>query len=345
MNVKTEKSGLKVALVGATGAVGGEFLRVLEKSALPIDELKVLASERSAGKELTFNDSELIVAELDEDAFEKVDIAFFTAGADVSREYAPAAAEQGALVIDNSSAFRMEKDVPLIVPEVNGEILSSRPARGIIANPNCATIQLVMVLAPLHKKFRIKRVVVTTFQSVSGAGRRAMEELSSQVTALFNYRETKVEVFPHRIAFNCLPHIGDFSPDGFTAEEKKIVNETIKILSHPDLKITATAVRVPVFVGHCEAVNIETELPVSPVEARDVLAKSPGVAVVDDPSESLYPLPSEAATRDEVFVGRIRKDPSIEHGLDLWIAADNLRKGAALNAVQIAELCVNKKIV
>jgi aspartate-semialdehyde dehydrogenase len=264
-----------------------------------------------------------------------VDVALFSAGASISKEFGPVAVKAGAVVVDNSSAWRMDPNVPLVVPEVNVHALSGH--QGLIANPNCSTIQLVVALKPLHDSARIKRIIVTTFQSVSGTGKDAMEELAEQARQLLSFGEAKVDVYPYQIAFNCLPHIDDFLPNGYTKEEMKMVHETRKIMGEPSLAITATTVRVPVFICHAESVNIETEGKVSANEARALLAAAPGIQVYDDPSRNLYPLPIEVVGTDAVYVGRVREDESVSHGLNLWIVADNLRKGAALNAVQIAE--------
>jgi aspartate-semialdehyde dehydrogenase len=314
------------------------MIKILEERNFPVAKLVPVASEDSVGKWITYQDKDQPVHLLSPDVFDDVHIALFSAGNEVSRKYAPIAAQKGAVVIDNSSVFRMESDVPLIVPEVNPEKIADYKTRGIIANPNCSTIQLVVVLNPLHKKFGVKRVVVSTYQSTSGAGIEAMEELSSQTVALFSQGEIKCEVFPHRIAFNCIPHIDAFLENGFTKEENKLICETKKILGDDSVLVTATAVRVPVFYGHSESVNIECKTPVSARQARDLLGDSPGVKVVDEPQQKLYPMAISAAGQDEVFVGRIREDKTVPHGLDLWIVADNLRKGAALNAIQIAEI-------
>ncbi len=327
-----------VAVVGATGAVGGEMVKILDERNFPVSRLVPLASEDSIGKFVDFRGKDEPIQVLKKESFKGVDIALFSAGNAVSREYAPIAAKAGAVVIDNSSAFRMEKDIPLVVPEVNPERVADYKNRGIIANPNCSTIQLVVVLAPLHKRFGIKRVVVSTYQSTSGAGIEAMEELSKQTVALFSAGEIKTEIFPHRIAFNCIPHIDSFLDDGSTKEEAKVVFETKKILGDETVLVTATAVRVPVFYSHSEAVNIEFKSTVTAKEARDILKNAPGVVVADDPSKNVYPMAISAAGKDEVLVGRIREDKTVPHGLDLFIVADNLRKGAALNAVQIAEV-------
>ncbi|MDI6703240.1 MAG: aspartate-semialdehyde dehydrogenase [bacterium] len=332
-----------VCVVGATGAVGQEMMKILEERNFPLNELRLFASSRSKGKALEFKGETLTTFELNKDSFEDIDIALFSAGAGVSREFAPKAAKAGAVVIDNSSAFRMDKDTPLVVPEINPESLSYH--KGIIANPNCSTIQMVLVLHPLHEKGRIKRVVVTTYQSVSGTGLKAMVELRKQSEAVLNKEEVVCDVYPYQIAFNLIPQIGDFLPNGYTQEEMKMVRETQKILADDSISITATCVRVPVFISHSESVNIELERKINPKEAREILSKKEGVAVVDDPSKLLYPTPLDGAHKDLVYVGRIREDISTENGLSLWVVSDNLRKGAALNAVQIAEKLVDKGLV
>ena len=333
-----------IAVVGATGAVGGEMINILEERNFPVAQLIPIASEDSVGKWITYQDRNQAVRPLSPDVFDDVHVALFSAGNEVSRKYAPIAVQKGAVVIDNSSAFRMEADVPLVVPEVNPEKISEYKNRGIIANPNCSTIQLVVILNPLHKKFGVRRVVVSTYQSTSGAGIEAMEELSSQTVALFSQGEIKCEVFPYRIAFNCIPHIDVFLENGFTKEENKLICETKKILGDESVLVTATAVRVPVFYSHSESVNIECKTSVSAQDARDLLSNAPGVKVVDDPAKELYPMAISATGQDEVFVGRIREDKTVPHGLDLWIVADNLRKGAALNAIQIAEILVREHL-
>jgi len=324
-----------VAVVGATGAVGTEMIEILEERKFPVEVLLPLASYRSAGERVTFHDQELVVRELTQDSFEGVDIALFSAGADISREYAPIAAKAGAVVIDNSSAWRMGKDVPLVVPEVNRADIAKH--KGIIANPNCSTVQMVVALKPLHDRARIRRIVVTTFQSVSGTGKEAMDELLEQAQDLLSFKELAPKVYPYQIAFNCLPHIDDFLPSGYTKEEMKLLNETRKIMGDDSIRVTATTVRVPVYVGHSESVNIETEKKLTANEARAILCEAPGVLLYDDPVHKIYPMPIDVAGKDEVFVGRIREDESVPNGLNLWIVADNLRKGAALNAIQIAE--------
>jgi aspartate-semialdehyde dehydrogenase len=338
MALLRKKSAYRVAVVGATGAVGTEMIEVLEERNFPVDVLLPLASSRSVGGTVTFRGEDIPVQLLTTDSFREVDIALFSAGADVSREYAPTAAEQGAVVIDNSAAWRMDPNVPLVVPEVNRDDLARH--KGIIANPNCSTIQMVVALKPLHDQARVKRIVVTTFQSVSGTGKEAMDELMEECKDLLSFKEPTPKVYPYQIAFNCLPHIDDFLPSGYTKEEMKLVHETRKIMGDETIQITATTVRVPVYVSHSEAVNIETERKLTAHEARAVLSAAPGVLVFDDPSRKLYPMPLDAAGKDDVYVGRVREDESIPHGLNLWVVADNLRKGAALNAVQIAECLV-----
>jgi aspartate-semialdehyde dehydrogenase len=324
-----------VAVVGATGAVGTVMIDILAERKFPVGELRPLASARSAGDRVSFHDRDLVLRELTKDSFEGVDIALFSAGADISREYAPIAAKAGAVVIDNSAAWRMGKDVPLVVPEVNRADIAKH--KGIIANPNCSTIQLVVTLKPLHDAARIKRVVVTTLQSVSGTGKEAMDELLEETQALLSFKEPEPKVYPHQIAFNCLPHIDDFLPSGYTKEEMKLLDETRKIMGDDSIRVTATTVRVPVYVGHAESVNIETEKKLSANEARAILCEAPGILLYDDPAHKIYPTPLDAAGKDEVYVGRIREDESVPNGLNLWIVADKLRKGAALNAIQIAE--------
>jgi aspartate-semialdehyde dehydrogenase len=331
-----------VAVVGATGAVGNEMIETLEQRKFPVKNLKLLASSRSAGISLSYKGHDIAVQELKEDSFKDVQIGLFSAGGSVSQKFAPIAAASGCVVIDNTSAFRMEPDIPLVVPEVNAHAIKDYKARGIIANPNCSTIQMVVVLKPLHDAARIKRVVVSTYQAVSGTGKKAIHELESQVLAIYGNKEIPRSVYAHQIAFNCLPHIDVFLDNGYTKEEMKMVNETKKILEDDSIQVTATTVRVPVFYGHSESVNIEFEKPLTPDEARKILAKAPGVIVSDDPKNNVYPLAIYAAGKDETFVGRIRKDESIANGLNMWVVADNIRKGAALNAVQIAEILGEK---
>jgi len=324
-----------VAVVGATGAVGNEMIAVLEERDFPLDSIRLFASERSEGIRLQFKGQEIPVETLKEDSFQGIDIALFSAGAERSKIWAPIAAKSGCVVIDNSSQWRMDPEVPLVVPEVNPHDLKWH--KGIIANPNCSTIQMVVALKPIHDVAKIKRVVVTTFQSVSGTGKKAMDELLQQTVDLLNFKEIKIQVYPHQIAFNVLPHIDKFLENGYTKEEMKMVNETKKIMGDPSIKVTATTVRVPVFRGHSESVNIETERKLTTQEVIEILSKAPGIVVIDNPEKNEYPLPIYASGRDEVFVGRIREDESIENGINMWVVSDNLRKGAALNAVQIAE--------
>ena len=325
----------RVAILGATGAVGGTMVRVLEERAFPLRDLVLLSTQRSAGRQVAFRGASLEVREAVPDAFRDVDVALFSAGADASREWAPIARAHGATVIDNSQAFRLDDDVPLVVPEVNPEALAGQ--RGLIANPNCSTIQLVLALAPLHAAWGLERVIVSTYQSVSGTGVEALEELDAQVDADRAGRAAEARVYAHPIAFNVIPHVDDPLPDGSCREEMKLVWESRKILGLPDLRVAATTVRVPVRIAHAEAVGLEFARHPDPDEARAILARAPGVIVVDEPKRHRYPTPLMAAGRDEAFVGRIRRDPSHERGLLLFIACDNLRKGAALNAVQIAE--------
>lgn len=337
-----KKQKYNVAIAGATGAVGAEMLKILEERDFPVGTVKLLASERSEGKKLDFKGSEIPVTVLDNETFEDVDIGLFSPGSSVSDIYAPKAAAAGCVVVDNTSRFRMDPDVPLVVPEVNPGAIAGYTKKNIIANPNCSTIQMVVALKPIHDLFGIKRVVVSTYQSVSGAGREAMDELTGQVRNLFNMKPVEKNVFTRQIAFNCLPRIDSFLDDGSTKEERKMVDETKKILGDDSVRVTATAVRVPVYISHSEAVNIECEKPLTAAEVREVLASAPGVKVVDDPAEDSYPTPLEAATHDEVLVGRVREDNTVENGVNIWVVADNLRKGAALNAVQIAEVLVRE---
>ncbi|MET0289495.1 MAG: aspartate-semialdehyde dehydrogenase [Pseudoxanthomonas sp.] len=327
-----------VAIVGATGAVGETMLSILAEREFPIGRLFALASERSAGGEVDYRGSKITVQDLATFDPSQVDIALFSAGGGVSKEYAPKFAAAGAVVIDNSSAFRYDDDVPLVVSEVNPHALKNRP-RGIIANPNCSTMQLMPVLAPIHKEYGIERVNVTTYQSVSGGGRSALEELGKQTAQIMNFQEIDPQRFPVQIAFNLIPHIDDFQPNGYTKEEMKLVWETQKILEDSTILVNPTAVRVPVFYGHSEAVNIETKKKITPEQARDLLGTAPGVEVVDKHEAGGYPTPvTHASGKDPVFVGRIREDFSHPRALNLWVVADNIRKGAALNAVQLAEL-------
>jgi aspartate-semialdehyde dehydrogenase len=329
---------VRVAVAGATGAVGREILKVLEDRKFPVTEIRPLASERSAGTTVTFSGSQIEVALLGAGGFDGIDIAFFSAGGEVSRKIAPSAAAAGALVIDNSSAFRMDPEVPLVVPEVNPE--DARNHNGIIANPNCSTIQLVVALAPLHQAARILRIIVATYQAVSGTGKKAIEELKRQVTQLEEGCRPTVEVYPHQIAFNLIPHIDTFQGGGYTREELKMLHETRKILHDDSIRVSATCVRVPVYRAHSEAVFIETERKLTANEARSILSDAPGVKVIDDPEKLEYPTPLRATGSNLTYVGRIREDTAFENGLAMWVVADQLLKGAALNAVQIAELLV-----
>ena len=328
----------RVAVAGATGAVGGAMLDVLARRDFPLAELRLLASSRSVGKKLSFKGEEIAVDLLEKNAFKDIDIALFSAGGDRSLEFAPAAVDLGAVVVDNSSAYRMDPEIPLVVPEVNRHAIAGYKKRGIIANPNCSTIQMLVALKPIHDAAGIKRIVVSTYQAVSGTGAQAIEELTQQVRAWVAGSPLPKSVYPHQIAFNCLPHIDSFLDSGYTKEEMKMVNETRKIFESESIGVTATAVRVPVFYGHSEAVNIETERKISAAEVRDLLVDAPGVKVVDEPSLSRYPLATDCAGKFETLVGRIREDESIANGINLWVVADNILKGAALNAVQIAEI-------
>jgi len=334
----------KVAVAGATGNVGREMLSVLAERAFPVSEVVALASPRSNGTEVSFGDGVLKVKALEYYDFKGTDIVLMSAGSAVSKIWSPKIAAQGAIVIDNSSAWRMDRDVPLIVPEVNADALAGGFKKGIIANPNCSTAQLVVVLKPLHEAAKIKRVVVSTYQSVSGAGKDAMDELFRQTRAVFVADPIEVEKFTKQIAYNVIPQIDDFLDSGLTKEEWKMMVETQKILD-PDIQLTATCVRVPVFIGHSESVTIEFEQPITAERARQLLRAAPGVLVVDKREDGGYVTPIECAGEDATFVSRIRKDPTVEHGLCLWIVADNLRKGAALNAVQIAECLINRKLL
>ncbi len=333
--------GYRVAIVGATGLVGQEFIKVLEQRNFPMTSIQLLASERSIGKRLFVAHQEIEVKETVSESFKGIDIALFSAGTEISRYFSPRAAQSGAVVIDNSSAFRMTDTVPLVVPEVNPEDIKRH--RGIIANPNCSTIQLVVALYPLHKVNPIKRIINATYQAVSGTGSAAVDELTAQAKQVLDGQTTIPHVYPHQIAFNVLPEIDVFLDNGYTKEEWKLVEETRKIMHAEEIAISTTCVRVPVFTGHSMAVNIEFSQPMSPEEARRILAQAPGVKVIDDPVISLYPQPWSATGTDEVFVGRIRRDESHPNGLVMWIVADNLRKGAALNAVQIAEEMIKRE--
>ena len=330
----------RVAIVGATGLVGQEFIRTLEQREFPVSSITLLASERSAGKKMTAMGREVEVKETTTESFHGIDIALFSAGAEHSRHFSPVAAKSGAVVIDNSAAFRMVPEVPLVIPEVNPDDIAWH--KGIIANPNCSTIQMVVALNPLHKANPIKRIVVDTYQSVSGTGSAAVDELSVQAKQVLNGQNTIPHVYPHQIAFNVLPEIDVFWDNGYTREEWKMVEETRKIMHADDIAISATCVRVPVFNSHSEAIHAEFTRPMSPDDAERILAESPGIKIIDDPAISLYPQPWAAAGSDEVFVGRLRRDASHPNGLVMWVVADNLRKGAALNAVQIAEEMIKR---
>jgi len=336
--------GMKIAVVGATGNVGHEMLEVLDERAFPADEVVAIASRRSQGTEVSFGDKTLKVQALENFDFSGTDICLMSAGGAVSKEWSPKIARAGAVVIDNSSAWRTDPDVPLIVPEVNADAVEGFTSKNIIANPNCSTAQLVVALKPLHDRAKIKRVVVATYQSVSGAGKEGMDELFNQTKAVYVADPIEPKTFTKRIAFNVIPHIDVFMEDGSTKEEWKMVAETKKILD-PKIKLVATCVRVPVFVGHSEAINVEFEEELSPEEARDILREAPGCLVVDNPAEGTYVTPYECAGEDATYISRIRSDPTVDSGLSLWVVADNLRKGAALNAVQIAELLINRGLI
>jgi len=336
--------GYNVAIVGATGAVGQEMIDILRERNFPVKELRLLASARSAGKEIEYNNQKITVQELGHDSFENIDIAIFSAGSEMSKEYAPSAVEAGAVVVDNSSAFRMDEDVPLVVPEINPGAAAGYKKRGIIANPNCTTAVTIMALKPLHDIGNIKRVVASSYQAVSGAGTEAIEELRAQTLAWANSEEIKADTFPHQIAFNVFPHVDEFMDNGYTKEEMKLHNETRKILEDDNIALTATTVRVPVFRAHSVAVNIETEKPISVQEAREALNNFPGIRVVDEPENLKYPMPIDASGKDDCIVGRIRRDYTVPLGLSFWVVGDQLRKGAALNAVQICELLIGEHI-
>ncbi len=330
--------GLVVGVVGATGAVGQEMVKVLEQRNFPVGELRLFASSRSKGKKVNFKGREVVVEDLSEADFSGIQIALFSAGSKISKEYAPKFVEKGATVIDNSKAFRMYPDVPLVVPEINPKDVKWH--RGIIANPNCSTIQMVVALKPIYDRAGINRVVVSTYQAVSGTGYKAIAELEEEVKAYVDGKEYTPSVYPYQIAFNALPHIGPFEENGYTEEEMKMLNETRKILGDPKIMVSATTVRVPVFRSHSEAVTVETIERITADEAKKILKEAEGVKVIDEPKENLYPLAIDAAHKDEVFVGRIREDLAFTNGISFWVVSDNLRKGAALNAVQIAELLI-----
>lgn len=345
LNNKTSTMTKKItlAVAGATGAVGQEILQILEQRDFPAENIIPLASHRSAGNKIEFKGGELVVQELTEDSFKNVDIALFSAGGATSEKFAPHAVKAGCVVVDNSSFWRMDERCPLIIPEVNRHALKNH--NGIIANPNCSTIQMVVALMPLHKVATISRVVVSTYQAVSGTGQKAIDELESQVRQMFNVQEPTVSVYPHRIAFNCLPHIDSFLENDYTKEEMKMVEETVKIMEDSNVQVTATTVRVPVFYGHAESLNVEFEKNMDAKTARGILSTADGIQVLDNPSELIYPMPIDAAGEDEVFVGRIRNDETQTNTLNMWVVADNIRKGAALNTVQIAECLMEDGLV
>jgi len=339
-----KKDSYNIAIAGATGAVGQEMIEILEERQFPVNKLRLLASERSVGKELVFKDKKIKIEKLDENSFNDIDIALFSAGASRSREFASIAAQAGAVVVDNSSAFRMDEEVPLVIPEINPHAVAGYKNKGIVANPNCTTAVTVMALKPLHDLGNIKRVIASSYQAVSGAGAQAIEELRNQTLAWANSEEIHAETFPHQIAFNLLPQIDSFTDNGYTKEEMKLHNETRKILETNEIALTATTVRVPVFRAHSVSVNIETEKKISVNEAKEALNNFPGVRVVDEPAELKYPMPIDVAGTDDCIVGRIREDYTVPNGLSFWVVGDQLRKGAALNAVQIAELLIGDYI-
>ena len=339
----TERRAYTIAIVGATGVVGGTVRDILEERDFPVGELRPLASARSRGATVDFRGASLAVGELAPGAFAGVDLAFFAAGGAVSKEYVPQAVAAGAVVIDKSSAFRADPGVPLVVPEVNAAHLASH--KGVIATPNCSTIQMVVALKPLHDAAGVERVVVSTYQSVSGSGKRGVDDLERQARAWATGAKPELAFYPHRIAFNLLPHIDSFLSDGSTKEEQKMVDETVKIFADPQIKVTATCVRVPVFGAHAESLNVQTREPLGAAAARELLAAAPGVEVVDDPGHGRYPTPLDAEGKDPVYVGRIRDDATAPNCINFWVVADNLRKGAALNAVQIAEALVSRGLL
>ena len=333
---------MNIAVAGATGAVGNQMIRCLEEMDFPVKALHLLASSRSVGRQLRFKGDLIDVKELKENSFKGVDIALFSAGGGTSEKFAPFAAKDGCVVVDNSSAWRMDPQVPLVVPEVNAHAIAQHTAKGIIANPNCSTIQMVVALNPIRQKYGIKRIVVSTYQAVSGTGKKAIDELFDQTRAMINFLDYETRVYPHRIAFNCLPHIDIFLDNGYTKEEMKMVNETRKIMEDDSIGVTATTVRVPVFFGHSESVNIETIEPVSAEDVKVLLENAPGVRVMDEPKKNRYPLATDAAGQDLTLVGRIRNDESVPNGINMWIVADNIRKGAATNTVQIAQILADQ---
>jgi aspartate-semialdehyde dehydrogenase len=326
-----------LAVAGVTGAVGQEFLKILEEREFPFDSLKILASSRSAGKKIKFKNKEYVVEEMTKNSFERVNLALFSAGAERSREFAPAAVQAGAVVVDNSSAFRMEPDVPLVIPEINPQKIAEH--KGIIANPNCSTIIGIVPVWPLHKANPVKRMVMSTYQAASGAGMQAMLELQNQSRDILDGKEPKCQAFPYQIAFNCFSHNSKLGPNGYNLEETKMVNETRKIFDCPGIAITCTCIRIAVLRAHCESINLEFTDPITPDQIRDLLSTAPGVSILDDREHNRFPMPIDATGKDDIFVGRIRQDESIpdNRGINLWVAGDQLRKGAALNAIQIAE--------
>jgi aspartate-semialdehyde dehydrogenase len=327
-----------VAIVGATGVVGKEVIKILEERKFPIKELRLLASERSAGQEVIFDNEKFEVQKLTKESFNDIDIAFFSAGGSISKKFVPIAVKSGAIVIDKSSVYRMDNHVPLVVPEVNPDDIFKH--QGIIANPNCSTIQLVVALQPIHDLVGISRLIVSTYQSVSGSGKDAVVELEDQTKQLLNQQKVKRKVYPHQIAFNLLPHIDEFDDNSFTLEEMKLIHETKKILNDDHIKITATAVRVPISIGHSESVYLETNEHLSIKKLKKIYLETPGIKLVDDITNNKYPMPIMSEVYDEVMVGRLRKDLAVKNGINMWVVANNLRKGAALNAVQIAELLI-----
>ncbi len=336
------KKEFNVIVAGATGVVGKQMIECLEEREFPVKNIKFLSSSRSAGKKLQFMGEDVVVEEMTRDSFNGYDIAVFSAGGAASKQFAPAAADSGCVVVDNSSAWRMDPDIPLVVPEVNPHAVAGYKNKGIIANPNCSTIQMVVALNPVYRKFGIKRLVISTYQAVSGSGKKALDELLEQSKDILNFKEVKTDVYPHQIAFNCLPHIDSFLDTGYSKEEMKMVNETRKIFEDDKIGVTATTVRIPVFYSHSESVNIETLKHASAEQVKQLMKDADGVELLDDPVNNIYPLAIDAAGHDATFVGRIRQDESIENGINMWIVADNIRKGAATNTVQIAQLLAEK---
>ncbi len=336
------KKEFNVIVAGATGVVGKQMIDCLEERKFPVKNIKFLASSRSAGKTLQFMGEDVVVEEMTRNSFNGYDIAVFSAGGAASKEFAPAAAAAGCVVVDNSSAWRMDSDIPLVVPEVNPHAVADYKNKGIIANPNCSTIQMVVALNPIYREFGIKRLVISTYQAVSGSGKKALDELLAQSKDVLNFKEVEINVYPHQIAFNCLPHIDSFLETGYSREEMKMVNETRKIFEDDKIGITATTVRVPVFYSHSESVNIETVKHASADQVKQLMMHAEGVELLDDPANNVYPFAIDSAGKDTTFVGRIRQDESIENGINMWIVADNIRKGAATNTVQIAQLLADK---